>query len=105
MDVAAGFSGWWCERCDAPAHGIPDDLDAAQARCPRCRKWTAVWVPPGAERGNFKVIVDMPEPDEPVHHEPRFVGRQWGKELFGKIYEEIEAAAKHAGRTKKLTHE
>lgn len=45
IQVPAGFVGWWCTHCDAPAPGIPADLDAAQAKCPRCRKWTAVWVP------------------------------------------------------------
>ena len=45
--VPAGFSGWWCQHCENPA-AIPDDLDATQARCPRCHKSTAVWVPPQA---------------------------------------------------------
>lgn len=44
--VPAGFSGWWCERCDK-AVAIDDTL-GSPARCPKCHKPTAVWIPPVA---------------------------------------------------------
>ena len=47
VQTPAGFSGWWCARCEQACPSIPADLDAAQARCPHCHKWTAVWIPPG----------------------------------------------------------
>ena len=51
--VPAGFSGWWCERCER-AVTLSDEL-GSPARCPRCRKPTAVWVPPGRwERSNIE---------------------------------------------------
>lgn len=45
MNVPAGLSGWVCQRCGKACPSIPDDLDAAQAKCPHCRHWTAVWIP------------------------------------------------------------
>lgn len=47
LQVPPGFSGWWCEHCAAPAVGIPEDMDAAQARCGKCRHWSAWWIPAG----------------------------------------------------------
>jgi hypothetical protein len=44
VQVPAGFSGWWCERCEKPVN-LPDEL-GSPARCPRCHKPTAVWIPP-----------------------------------------------------------
>lgn len=64
MKVPAGFSGWWCARCEQACPSIPADLDAAQARCPHCHKWTAVWVPPALP------AVDLP-PSPPRDHRPR----------------------------------
>lgn len=43
--MAGGGGGWWCERCERAVR-LPEDLDSP-ARCPHCRKRTAVWVPPG----------------------------------------------------------
>lgn len=45
--VPAGFSGWWCQRCERPVH-LPDEA-GSPAKCPHCRKYTAVWVPPAAD--------------------------------------------------------
>jgi len=43
FDVPAGFSGWWCYRkCGAVEI---DDTLGSPARCPKCHKPTAVWVP------------------------------------------------------------
>lgn len=47
LQVPAGFSGWWCTRCAAAAENIPDEIDAAQTKCPKCHKWTAYWIPAG----------------------------------------------------------
>lgn len=44
VTAPAGFTGWWCERCDQ-AVTLPDEL-GSPARCPKCRKPTAVWIPP-----------------------------------------------------------
>lgn len=44
--VPEGFWGWWCERCEK-AVTLPDEL-GSPARCPRCHKPTAVWIPPPA---------------------------------------------------------
>lgn len=46
--VPEGFSGWWCERCQKPVE-IEDTL-GSPARCPKCHKATAVWVPPSENR-------------------------------------------------------
>jgi hypothetical protein len=44
FQVPAGFSGWWCYRkCGAVA--VDPEL-GSPARCPKCHKPTAVWVPP-----------------------------------------------------------
>ena len=43
LSVPAGFSGWWCERCEKPVN-LPEELEAP-ARCPRCHKPTALWIP------------------------------------------------------------
>ena len=84
MTVPAGFSGWWCSRCGRPCENIPDDLDAAQARCPHCRKWTAVWVPPAA-------AVDVPRSHERSHdHRPRAAR---GRELFEHMRAVVEDPA------------
>jgi len=48
LTVPAGFSGWWCERCSRGV-SLPEEL-GSPARCPRCHKPTAVWVPPTAQR-------------------------------------------------------
>lgn len=41
--VPAGFSGWWCYRkCGAVEI---DDTLGSPARCPKCHKPTAVWIP------------------------------------------------------------
>jgi len=42
--VPLGFSGFWCERCEKPAENIPEEA-GTPAKCPRCHKWTVVWVP------------------------------------------------------------
>jgi hypothetical protein len=47
LQVPAGFSGWWCTRCAAAVENIPDEIDAAQTKCPTCHKWTAYWIPGG----------------------------------------------------------
>lgn len=47
VSVPFGFSGWWCERCEKPAPGIPEEAEGP-AKCPHCRKWTAMWIPPAA---------------------------------------------------------
>lgn len=67
--VPAGFSGWWCQRCEKPV-SLPEEL-GSPARCPHCRKPTAVWVPPADP---------LPDP-EPVErdHRPRAAR---GVELF-----------------------
>lgn len=45
FDVPAGYSGWWCYRkCGAVEI---DDTLGSPARCPKCHKPTAVWIPPG----------------------------------------------------------
>lgn len=56
FNVPAGFSGWWCARCEAACPTIPDDVDAAQTKCPKCHRWTAWWIPPSqtAEGGGQK---------------------------------------------------
>lgn len=38
-----GFSGWWCERCVKPV--TLDEELGSPARCPKCHKPTAVWIP------------------------------------------------------------
>jgi hypothetical protein len=45
--VPEGFSGWWCDRCEKPVAGIPDEA-GSPAKCPHCRKWTVQWIPPAA---------------------------------------------------------
>ena len=47
VQVPEGFSGWWCERCEKAVTSIPDEA-GSPAKCPHCRKWTVVWVPPAA---------------------------------------------------------
>lgn len=44
VSVPPGFTGWWCARCER-AVDVPDEY-GSPARCPRCHKITAVWVPP-----------------------------------------------------------
>lgn len=83
MTVPAGFSGWRCERCGKPCPSIPADLDAAQARCPHCHKWTAVWVPPHGMLQNTWNDETKPEPD----HRPRAAR---GRKLFAHLRAVIE---------------
>ena len=45
VQVPAGFSGFWCERCEKLVTGIPEEA-GTPAKCPHCRKWTVVWVAP-----------------------------------------------------------
>jgi hypothetical protein len=45
FNVPAGFSGWWCARCETGIATIPEEA-GSPARCPRCHKWTVWWIPP-----------------------------------------------------------
>ena len=91
VQVPPGFSGWWCERCEK-AVALPDEL-GSPARCPRCHKPTAVWVPPtdpvlesepvtpatcrkyvtpergAAEFEAMKALIDDVDPYDPNDHE------------------------------------
>lgn len=87
VNVPAGFSGWWCQHCDQAAPGIPEDLDAAQARCPRCHKWTAVWVPPRPEAGSQGAETDRADRTETTNRRPR---GERSKKLFDHIRACIE---------------
>lgn len=95
MKVPAGFSGWWCARCEQACPTIPEDLDAAQTRCPHCHKWTAHWVPPQStgpvapasqrERtAEARALAAGPE------HERQRPKDERGKELFDHIRHVIE---------------
>lgn len=77
VQVPVGFSGWWCSRCEQACPTIPEDLDAAQARCPRCHKWTAVWVPGNAEHSTSNAQL-------PTERERR-PSREMGRRLFDHI--------------------
>ena len=81
--VPGGFSGWWCERCEKPAPGIPEEA-GSPAKCPHCRKWTAVWIPPadgGMTDGRWQMGEKQWERSRPT--------TQRARELFG----EMRAAA------------
>lgn len=54
--VPSGFTGWWCERCER-AVSLPDEL-GSPARCPHCRKPTAVWIPPSRGGDSRLELVD-----------------------------------------------
>jgi hypothetical protein len=108
--VPVGFSGWWCERCEK-AVTLPDEL-GSPARCPRCHKPTAVWIPPlanaecgvrSAEQG------PLLEPDEPTVTPAncrRYVTREQGASAFEQMKALIddvepydEARAKQQGHS------
>lgn len=80
--VPEGFSGWWCERCEKPVD-IEDAL-GSPARCPKCHKATAVWVPPSEPR------LDCREPREEFRPERKFVTRDEGKFMFEDMLRKIE---------------
>lgn len=69
MFVPEGFSGWWCERCVKPVT-LPEEL-GSPARCPRCHKPTAVWVP--------QVNAECRMQNADTEHRPRAAR---GRELF-----------------------
>ena len=79
--VPDGFTGWWCERCEK-AVTLPEEL-GSPARCPRCHKPTAVWVPPSAP-----VLVTRPEPNP----DPR-PKTETARRLFDHMKEVIENPA------------
>lgn len=60
--VPPGFSGWWCERCEHPAHGIPEEA-GSPAKCPHCKKWTAVWIPPSGPDVTLQELRHPPRPE------------------------------------------
>lgn len=88
--VPAGFSGWWCERCEKPV-ALDEEL-GSPARCPRCHKPTAVWIPP---------VADVPtEKDRGVRslaagsgYERKGVTPERAAELFGHVHKVIENPA------------
>ncbi len=60
FNVPPGFSGWWCARCDKEITGIPNDVDAAQLKCPKCHKWTVWWIPQGGVDSG-ELMVERPK--------------------------------------------
>ena len=79
--VPVGFSGYWCERCEKPAENIPEEA-GTPAKCPRCHKWTVVWVPPSAECE----VLSAEDAERPVRVRPT-VGH--AKELFAQMREAV----------------
>jgi hypothetical protein len=73
--VPAEFSGFWCQRCERACPEIPNEA-GTPAKCPHCRKWTVVWVPPGGEKSE----VSKSEPW--VRVQPT---AERAKELFGEM--------------------
>lgn len=88
VDVPAGFSGWWCERCEKPV-ALDEEL-GSPARCPKCHKATAVWIPPAA--------VVPPERDKGVR--ALQAGAQWERqrprdERAKQLFEHMRTVAEH----------
>lgn len=79
--VPEGFSGWWCERCEKPVE-IEDAL-GSPARCPKCHKATAVWVPPSEP-------VEVRELRSEFRPERKYVTREEGKFMFEDMLKKIE---------------
>lgn len=80
--VPAGFCGWWCQRCER-AVVLSEEL-GSPAKCPRCHKPTAVWVPPAA--------VESPElrVERPEDPGGRYVGPKRSKEYFAQMREFVD---------------
>ncbi len=78
VTVPAGFSGWWCARCEKPVN-LPEEL-GSPARCPRCHKPTAVWIPPAEWHAA--------PPPEPGSHRPK-------TERAAELFAEMKAAINH----------
>ena len=43
FQVPAGFTGWWCARCEQERSTIPEEA-GSPARCPKCHRWTVWWI-------------------------------------------------------------
>lgn len=79
--VPAGFTGWWCERCEKAVR-LPDEL-GSPARCPHCKKPTAVWIPPAPTAEVRELKAGAPwERKRPTDTR--------GEELFKHLHEVIE---------------
>lgn len=108
--MPAGFSGWWCERCEKPVE--IEDTIGSPARCPRCHKPTAVWVPgENGESRNQKAEIPLFEPDEPTvtpENCRKGVTKERGHELFEQakaLLEDVEPYdASRAKQQEKFNH-
>lgn len=93
MDIPAGFSGWWCGRCESPCPTIPGDLDAAETKCPHCKHWTAVWVPPAAAAGAVALVKGQPVEGPNSEYERKSVSRERAKEWCEHMRAHVENPA------------
>ncbi len=77
-----GFSGWWCERCQKGVE-IEDTL-GSPARCPKCHKATAVWIPAQAP-------AEVRDPRSEVSgYERKYVTKDEGRFMFEDMLKKIE---------------
>lgn len=108
--VPEGFSGWWCERCEKPV-AIEDTL-GSPARCPKCHKPTAVWIPPGLG-GVARAASDLTSQREVSHQRTKrqpagralewemagaeFVRKRPRSEDAARLFEHIHAVMENPG--------
>ncbi len=50
---------WWCERCEKKV-ALPEEA-GSPAKCPHCRKYTAVWVPEQVSEWVSEPVSERPE--------------------------------------------
>lgn len=99
LQVPAGFSGWWCTRCEREALNIPEEIDAAQAQCKRCHKWTAFWIPAGLGQVSSDASVQVSSRARAGEERRLKAGAEWqrkmptsedAKRLFAHVRQVIE---------------
>lgn len=69
---------WWCQRCERECTSIPEEA-GSPAKCPHCKKWTAVWVPGGGEFRSEELGVRSENSERPERVMPT---ADRAKELF-----------------------
>jgi hypothetical protein len=77
--VPPGFSGWWCGHCEQGCPKIPDFAEGTQ-KCPRCHKWTVVWVPGGQIEEYTDAVESVPTKQDRREYRERV--RASAAELF-----------------------
>lgn len=94
VTVPAGFSGWWCERCEK---GVEiEDCLGSPAKCPKCHKPTAVWIPPS------EPLTEVRERGEAFRPERKYVTKERGAaefEAMKALVEDVDEARPDARTT------